>query len=391
MALHEALARAGLQVHTAPMNELKRLTPTVRHLIVLSATYGDGEAPESASRFLDRLSALPAAPGVAFAVLGFGDRQFPQFCGYALKVHEALARHGLRPLGPAGTVDRQSEPEFRQWCEGLAGSLGVALEVRYEPLLPTTMPLALVSRDDYGTDPQTRTSVLRFAAATQARAPTRARRRARAAALPAFEPGDLLGVIPPGGAAPRYYSLASAASDGVVEVCVRRQPGGACSPWLTDLEPGAVIDAFIRPHETFRPDREATPVILVGAGTGIAPLIGFARHNAKGRPLHLYFGARSAEDGFLYGDELRQLVDQGRLLTLTTAFSRETPRTYVQDRLLADDERVRERVAQGARIMVCGGRQMAQGVAAACDRILATMGLSVAQMRQQGRYVEDVY
>jgi sulfite reductase (NADPH) flavoprotein alpha-component len=129
----------------------------------------------------------------------------------------------------------------------------------------------------------------------------------------------------------------------------------------------------------------------VGAGTGIAPLIGFARHNANDRPMHLYFGARSAEDGFLYADELQRLVGQGRLQSLTTAFSRQTPSAYVQDRLLADAERVRAQVAQGARILVCGGRQMAQGVASACDQILATAGLSVAQMRRQGRYVEDVY
>ena len=391
LALHDALVKAGLQVHTAPMNELKTLAPPVRRLLVLTATYGDGEAPDSARRFLARLRAVPAAPAVTFAVLGFGDRQFPQFCSYARDVHQSLAGHGLQALGPTGTVDRQSEPEFLQWCEWLGGALGVTPEVRYQPLLPTTTSLELVGRKDYGTDPQTRTSVLRFAPASSAAGKARRGWRFRSNGLAPFEPGDLLGVVRPGTVAPRYYSLASGASDGVVEICVRRQPGGACSPWLADLEPGAVIDAFIRPHEAFRPDRGSTPIILVGAGTGIAPLIGFARHNAKGRPMDLYFGVRSAEDGFLYGDELQQLVDQGRLHTLTTAFSRETPRAYVQDRLLADAERLRERVAQGAHIMVCGGRQMAQGVASACDRILATAGLSVAQLRQQGRYVEDVY
>jgi sulfite reductase (NADPH) flavoprotein alpha-component len=391
VALHEALVRAGLRLHTAPMNDLAAHHPRTRRLLVLTATYGDGEAPESANRFLAQLARLPATPGIDFAVLGFGDRQFPQFCGYARQVHEALVAHGLRALGELGTVDRQSEPEFRQWCEWLARTLGVALDIRYTPLLPPTVALELISRTDYGLDPTTRTSVLRFVPASHGSGRRRLMARLVSQRLPDFDTGDLLGVAPPGGGAPRYYSLASAASDGLIEICVRRQPDGVCSSWLADLEQGATIYAFVRPHESLRPSPGALPVILVGAGTGIGPLIGLIRHNAAARPMHLYFGVRSAEDGFLYGGELDQLLGLGRLSTLTTAFSRSAPRAYVQDRLLADAQRLRELVAHGAQIMVCGGRKMADGVALAWERILDSSGPTVSQLRMQGRYVEDVY
>jgi sulfite reductase (NADPH) flavoprotein alpha-component len=347
-------------------------------------------APESAIRFLARVGRTPAARGVDFAVLGFGDRQFTHFCGYARKVLEALVAHGLNALGEIGTVDRQAEPEFLQWCDWLAHRLALPLDIRYTPLLPPTVALDLVSRTDYGSDSQTRTAVLRFVSAT--RKATQQRRRAWFSPhLPSFETGDLLGVLPPNGAAPRYYSLASADSDGIVEICVRRQPDGVCSAWLTDLEPGATINAFIRPHESFRPIGGAAPVILVGAGTGIGPLIGFIRHNAAARPMHLYFGVRNADDGFLYGEELKQLAGAGRLSTLTTAFSRSSTRAYVQDRLMADAQRLRVLVAQGAQIMVCVGRKMAEGVADAWTRILAGSDFSVMQLSMQGRYVEEVY
>lgn len=385
VALHDALRRAGLKVHTAAMNDAAARYRSARRLLVLTATYGDGEAPESARQFIGKLACLTVGPDTSFAVLGFGDRQFPQFCGYARRVHEALAAKGLAPLRTPGTVDRQSEPEFRQWCDWLAQALGCTLDIRYQPLLPRTTTLKLVSRTDYGADPQTVTAVLRFAPADPAPRPWRSN------PLPAFDTGDLLGVLPPDGAAPRYYSLASAAADGVVEICVRRHPDGACSSYLTSLQPGATIQAFVRPHESFRPAAGAAPVILVGAGTGIGPLIGFARHNPPQRPMHLYFGARDADDGFLYRDELDRLVSDQRLHTLTTAFSRSPARAYVQDRLVADAPRLRQLVAQGAQILVCGGRKMAEGVAAAWERILAGSGLSVAQLRAQGRYVEDVY
>jgi sulfite reductase (NADPH) flavoprotein alpha-component len=388
VALHAALTGAGLRVHTAPMNELAAGYRSARRLLVLTATYGDGVAPESARQFLDRLATMPASTGMAFAVLGFGDRQFAQFCGFAQQVQAALVAKGLEPLREPGTVDRQSESEFRQWCDWLGPALGVALDIHYTPLLPPTTVLKLVSRTDYGADPQTLAVVLRFVPEAVAAG---WRSWLGASRLPGFETGDLLGVVPPDGASPRYYSLASAAADGVVEICVRRQPGGVCSTYLTGLQPGATMAAFVRPHETFRPAGGALPVILIGAGTGIGPLIGFIRHNPPQRAMYLYFGARNAEDDFLYREELHGLVGNRRLRALTTAFSRSVERAYVQDRLVADAQRLRELIGQGAQVMVCGGRKMAEGVADAWEGILAGSGLSVAQLRTQGRYVEDVY
>lgn len=386
VALHDALVRSGRKVHTAPMNEFSARHAEAGRLLVLTATYGDGEAPESAREFIDRLASLKGVPGTAFAVLGFGDRQFPQFCGYATQVQKALAAQGFAPLRPVGMVDRQSEPEFRQWCRWLGEHLGLALDIRYQPLLPRTTTLRLASRSDYGGGKDL-TAVLRFVAA----APARRWPRGRGARWPRFETGDLLGVLPPGGASPRYYSLASAASDGVAEICVRRHAGGVCSTHLTGLQPGATIQAFVRRHASFRPTAGAAPVILIGAGTGIGPLIGFIRHNPPGRPMHLYVGMRDAGTNFLYREELGRLVDDHRLRRLITAFSRAGDKTYVQDRLLADAPRLREFVAQGGQVLVCGGRRMAEGVAAAWERILAGSNLSVASLRMQGRYVEDVY
>jgi sulfite reductase (NADPH) flavoprotein alpha-component len=320
-------------------------------------------------------------------VLGFGDRQYPQFCGYAHAVHDALAARGWPALCEFGTVDRQSEPEFQAWCEGLSRALGVKLTVHYTPLLPRLTALTLASRTDYGSEPDALTVVLRFRLPRQARGWF----RWTAGGLPRYEAGDLLGVVPPGGGAPRYYSLASAAEDGVLEICVRRHPDGVCSSYLTRLQPGDTIQAFIRVHEHFRPQPGCEPVVLIGAGTGIGPLVGFIRHNAPARPMHLYLGARDDGDGFLYRDELHHLVAGHRLHSLTTAFSRLSPKTYVQDRLLNDSPRLRELIAQGAQVVVCGGRRMAEGVTEAWDRILSGTPYSVHQLRAQGRYVEDVY
>ena len=157
------------------------------------------------------------------------------------------------------------------------------------------------------------------------------------------------------------------------------------------MKPGDTIDAFIRPNPAFRPVGGRAPVIMVGAGTGIGPLAGFIRGNARHRPIHLYFGARDPQSDYLYEAELRTWLSDKRLTRLVTAFSRASERAYVQDRIASDADAVRAFVARGAQIMVCGGRQMAQGLARVVEEVVKPLGLDVTTLKMQGRYVEDVY
>lgn len=385
-ALHEALSAQGCRVHAAAMNELRRSYPQARRLLVLTATYGDGAAPASARHFLGRLGAFGSHP--QFAVLGFGDQGFPDFCGYAAVVEEALLGRGLQPLLPLHTVDRQSSGDFAAWGTQLAERLGMQLALSHVPAAVRTQALVLEERIDYGTEVQAPIAVLRFSRPRTHRPfPLAFGRRS----LPRFEAGDLVGIVPPGGHAPRYYSLASASRDGVLEICVRLQPGGVCSEYLHGLTPGDAIEAFVRPNPEFRPSAKRRPLILVGAGAGVAPLVGFVRSNTRRRPVHMFFGARDPGSDFLYGDELREALADGRLASFTTAFSRVLGGGYVQDRLADEGEALQYLVQRGAQIMVCGSRQMATGVREAIDGCLAPLGLSTDSLRRQGRYLEDAY
>ena len=132
-------------------------------------------------------------------------------------------------------------------------------------------------------------------------------------------------------------------------------------------------------------------MILIGAGTGIAPLIGFAWANLRRRPMHLYWGGRDPSSDHLYEDNLAQCVDDGRLTRVVTAFSRVADGAYVQERIAEDAEALRTLFVQGARVMVCGGKEMAEGVMASIDNILQPLGTDVGSLRAAGRYLEDVY
>lgn len=385
--LHAALVQAGLKVHTGAMSGFApERFKDARRVIVLAATYGEGTAPASARGFLERLNTLPKTPEMPLAVLGFGDRQFPDFCGYAHDVARAAEAKGWSEFLPMATIDRQSPQEFARWGQELGEAIGHPLELSHSPAIARLHPLTLISRRDYGGDMQAPAAILRFALP---KAGIMSRLTGRG--FPRFSPGDLLGILPQGSSVPRFYSLASGRRNGFLEICVSRHPGGLCSGQLLDLAPGDEVQGFIRHNAGFRPSRSRKPVILIGAGTGIGPLAGLARNNRTKRAMHLWFGVRHPDSDLFYEQELREWQEDGRLASVNTAFSRGPLRVYVQDALRNDAKRIAGLIEGGADILVCGGRDMAAGVAEALSDILMPTGLSPAILKAERRYVEDIY
>ncbi|KGM39785.1 oxidoreductase [Aquabacterium sp. NJ1] len=383
--LHDALSQGGHRVHASALENF-RTTAATRQVFVLAATYGEGQAPAHASQALAHIAKLDAS-AVPVTVLGFGDRQFPAFCAFAVALDQTLRARGWPALLPLECIHQQSGQQFARWGVALAQALGEPVVLEHVPRVPPTAALTLMARQDYPDAYGGATAILRFAWPVQGLGD-----RLRGHGLARFAAGDLAGIVPPGSAVPRYYSLASGWEDGFLEICVRQMPGGLCSTHLLGLRVGDSITAFIRSNPGFALPRTRRPVLLIGAGTGIAPLAGFIRRNDRRSPMHLYFGGRDPARDFYFAADLQRWLGEGRLATIQTVFSR-VPNGggYVQDALRRDAERVRGLLAQGAIVRVCGSRVMAQGVAEALDVMLAPLQLSVAALKAQERYAEDVF
>lgn len=385
--LLEALRASGHPVHVAPLMSFAPDTyKMAERVVIFAATYGEGKAPASAAGFASLFAARAHGRKLPIAVLGFGDRSFPEFCAFARDIDRQVQAAGWPVFLAMDTVDRQSAQDFARWGQSLGQAIGQPLALVHVPTAPPTQTLTLVARQDFGDDVQAPTSILRFALPQSS-----LWQRLRLRNFSRFQAGDLLGILPQGSAIPRYYSLASSNADGFVEICARRHPGGLSSGQLLDLGIGGTVRGFVRRNPSFRPNPGRAPVILIGAGTGIGPLAGFIRANGANRPLHLFFGARHPASDLLYGPDLQDWSRDGRLTSLTTAFSRNPDRMYVQDALRRDAARVAALIAGGAQILVCGGRDMAAGVSAALTEILLPMGLTPAALKLAGRYGEDVY
>lgn len=210
---------------------------------------------------------------------------------------------------------------------------------------------------------------------------------------------------------PRYYSISSSPmADGahcsitvaVVEGPARSGAGvyyGVCSNHLLRQAGGATVQAFVKETKVgFRlPVDPAAPIVMIGPGTGLAPFRAFLRERAalkaQGRalgPAMLFFGCRHPEHDFIYADELREQSDAG-IVELHVAFSRHVgKKTYVQDLVNEQSDRVRALIDQGAIIYVCGdGGRMEPDV----KRALVAMydEAFVAQLAADNRYVLDVW
>lgn len=390
-ALHDALRKTGLRVHTAAMNQLASEYRQAERLFILTATYGDGDAPSSANQFMAHLAKTRVNPQAGFAVLGFGDRQFPQFCKFANDTQAALLAKGWRQLLNLDTIDRQSGQAFTRWGQAVGQLIGKELTLLYTPPRPRTQSFALMERVDYGEAVQAPTSVLRFTAVARPGIAGGLTRLMGGNGLPHFEVGDLVGIVPPESTVARFYSLASKSSDGFLEICVRKVPDGLCSEFLHSLQQGDRMEAFIQLHPDFRPASGKAPVILIGSGTGIGPLAGFIRNNTGKYPMYLYWGGRDPASDFLYEPELSEYLADGRLTGLHAAFSRIKNGAYVHDRVLDDATQLRELMQSDAQILVCGSRAMAKNIAQAIDEILAPLKLDVQTLKTQGRYREDVF
>jgi cytochrome P450/NADPH-cytochrome P450 reductase len=210
--------------------------------------------------------------------------------------------------------------------------------------------------------------------------------------------------------APRYYSISSSpAGDpsrcsvtvGVVEGPASSGRGvykGICSNYLAGRRAGEVIQATVRETKAgFRlPENHAVPIIMVGPGTGVAPFRGFLQERAALKaggatlgPAMLFFGCRHPEQDFLYADELKAFA-AGGITELHTAFSRaEGPKTYVQNLVAAQKDRVWSLIEQGAIVYVCGdGGKMEPDVKAALVAIYRKR--SGADAEAASRWIDDL-
>ncbi len=215
--------------------------------------------------------------------------------------------------------------------------------------------------------------------------------------------------------APRLYSIASSPLQHDDEIdltlSVVRYPahgrdhlGGASGFLAERLELDQTSGVYVVDNPGFRlPADGETPIIMIGAGTGIAPYRAFLQQRvaegASGRNW-LIFGNRHFHRDFLYQLDWQGWRKGGQLHRVDLAFSRDgIERVYVQHRLREQATELYGWLEAGAHLYVCGATAMGQAVHAALLEVVARIGGLDAEgagdfidgLINQGRYHRDLY
>ena len=374
-AIQQQLIASGKSTYLAQLNDYTYY-PAAKHIIVMTATYGLGDAPTNAAAFQARLAKYPQNRPVDFSVLGFGSHAYPDFCKFAFEVNNLLAQQPwATPLLEIYTVNDKSPEEFNQWAADWSQHAKVPITVsagllkprqqRKQPMLVMNATQVHSAGDAF---------LIRF----------RPKRRQK------FSSGDLLAVYPAADHRERLYSIGKIGKE--IQLSVKLHANGLGSTYLSKLKTGDLIQACLIPNTHFHLPANVPSVLMISNGTGIAPFLGMIDQLSVKTSAHLYCGFQGESSFALYKEALEESKASNKLSGLHIAYSREGRKEYVKDMLERDRPLIADVLACKGVIMLCGSLSMQNNVSALLEEVCQNqLGQSLSYYQSRSQVLMDCY
>ncbi|MEN8816273.1 MAG: PepSY domain-containing protein [Nonlabens sp.] len=372
-ALTRQLSKQGKSIFLSSLNEYTTYQKATQ-LIILTATYGDGDAPTNARHFLKKLNAIHPPNVLQYSVVGFGSRDYDHYCRFAEKVDIALAKNDqFKPLLELQKINDQSQDEINNWLQNYSHASGIelkkelAVKKSYEYIQFEVLERSPLNLDD--------TFILRLKINDDL----------------VVQSGDVLQILAPTAHKPRAYSIACI--DNEILLSIKMHENGICSSYLSLLKAGDSVKAYVEENPNFHLPKSKAPVIFISNGTGIAPFLGMVNSKDKhdiDRDQYLFWGGKLKQSFDIYKPYLE--TGKHHINNCQVSTSRESSKTYVQDELWEQKELLSSVLNQNGTIMICGSIAMRDDVLKALEQIMEQVSESeLAFYEQNGQILSDCY
>ncbi|WP_197482056.1 PepSY domain-containing protein [Polaribacter atrinae] len=374
-AFYKALIASGKTVFLSELNQYTSYKKAT-NLIIFTATYGEGEAPINAKKFISKIESTPQNNILNFSVVGFGSKEYKQYCQFAILVHANLQLHDkFTPILPISKINNQSFSDFNQWLEEWNTFHKTELTITSESLLTTNkkeQEFTVIDKTDINIDdtfliqlkPNKRTT---------------------------FESGDLLSITPKNETRSRLYSIAKI--DHTILLSIKKHEFGLCSTYFNSLHKTDKMIASVQKNVAFHLPKKAKEVILIANGTGIAPFLGMINGKKSNTKVHLFWGGRTKESFKIYKDTINTAIENKELTSFYTAYSQEEKeKIYVQNILEQQATLIANTLKNGNTIMICGSIVMQKGVTKVLEEISKKhLQSSLHQFEENNQIKTDCY
>jgi|TARA_B110000091_G_scaffold214545_1_gene268905 sulfite reductase (NADPH) flavoprotein alpha-component len=370
---YDALKNKKKTVHLSTLNEYSSYV-NASHVIVFTATYGDGDAPSNARNFEILLNKIKPIKPIQFSVVGFGSLFYPHYCRFAIKVDLLLNSHkSFKRVKNLVKINDQSQVAFLDWLQSWNKETGISLNVS----LPNEQKKHLKKR------------IFTVIKCTSLNNDNTAIIRLRPHKKISYQSGDLLHIIPPKNSTARKYSIAKIKDE--ILLSVKWYPKGICSTYLCTLKAGDKVYGSIEKNSNFHFPKKASSVWLIANGTGIAPYLGMLDENTQ-TPIRLTWGGRTESSFDHYKEFIDLSISKGYLKDYQLSLSQVAKKRYVQDLLSQQQKEISETLEKGGVFMICGSIAMQHSVLDVLEEIATTqLQVPLSEFENNGQLLMDCY
>ena len=370
--LYNALTDSGKQVFLDELNNYS-VYKNAKHLIILTATYGEGEPPTNARKFETLLKTVRQPSIINYCIVGFGSLEYPNYCEFAIEVASLLqTKNEFHPVLPLYKIDNADFTDFQKWAKKWSEAIKIPLKI--EPPKSKkklkTVAFEVVERTELNID---NTFLLRL----------KPKRKAK------FTSGDLLSVFPNNSENARQYSIAKIDDD--ILLSIKKHELGKGSTFLFNLKKGETIKAAIETNAHFHFPKKTESAILIANGTGIAPFLGMMDAH-KNSSIKMLWGGRHQNSFEIYQVVANEAILNNKNCSIYKCFSQHGAGEYVQDLVDKQQDEIISTIKNHGTVMICGSLAMQHGVLDVLEKMLQEKSkITLDSIVQNGQLKMDCY